>query len=433
MKTIFFLLCLTMLSAQLARSQTNEAPNPERASSDGQVIPLNHVPAAAEPWFLNTRDGIRYIINRNNLSIHDDSVAIAGELRTFYLPKKQIKSITIPESRTNFRDAFIPTLLLASMLTLSPDRATGSYIGSQKIIEYSYNDYSFANPSEYFSTPGISINSFLYSLGSAVVVGLFSHLLRTESETIWFSGDETPGQWERTIATKHSRLKFHGACSYVFSSASSDWKDANSRYGIVDQPEQRVQSYYTTELRPDITRFNLSRLVRIGYEIDETMEAGVAVQFDGIQRLYQNFRYVRPSTPPTIINRQLSEDCRTALVLATIQYQVFHYEPLSTRIAIGAGVGPSFITANGYGFDYQSAQRDLANRNGIGMMLFSSIEYRIDDKLSAGLTLDYTQAGSLTIDAQNISDSDNRVILMIDPVEIPLRSFALGFSFTTRL
>lgn len=433
MRTIFILLYLTMLCAQLSRSQTNEASHPEEATSGGQVIPLNHLAAAAEPWILHTRDGIRYIIDRNNLSIRNDSVAIAAELRSFYLPRKQIKSITIPRSRTNFRDAFLPTLLLSSMLTLSPDRSAGSYIGSQKIIEYSYNDYSFANPSEYFSTPGISINSFLYSLGSAVAVGLFSHLLRTESETIWFSGDETPEQWEKTIASKNSRLKFHGTCSYVFSSASSEWKDANARYGIVDQPEPRVQSYYTTELRPDITQFNLSRLVRLGYEIDQTMEAGVAVQFDGIQRLYQNFRYVRPSTPPTIINRQLSEDCRTALVLATIQYHVFHYEPLSTRIAIGAGVGPSFITATGYGFDYQSAQRDIANRNGIGIMLFSSIEYRIDDKLSAGITLDYTQAGSLTIDAQNISDSDNRVILMMEPIEIPLRSIALGFSVTTRL
>lgn len=428
-----FVLLIAVSSVTLPITSTAQ---PVKGKTTGDISIQSSIIHATSPmniydeWRLIQKNGHTVITDKSGISILGDTLIVHGNLRTLKFPSSSISQIWIPQSEHEFRNCFIGTFFLSAMVFLSPQNTSGYYLGSQKELQIIYNPNGAYITGESYMTPGISIYSGLLTVGSAVVGGIISHVLRSDDDVIMLNGEETETAWKELLSEQRSSWRLHGTASFVYSSSVTDWKKNHERYSIIDQSAAQSDAAYS---RPTVSNINVGRLLRLGYAIDRSWEIGLGYQADGIQRFYQNFIYARPGTPPTLFIREISQLSTINTLLATVQYSLIDLEPLRTRINAGVGVGPSFVTAKAYGDNPQFVSRTLYDRTHLGITIFYTAEYFIDRTLSCGVTIDYSNAGIMAIPTRTFTDYDNRALLILDSYDLSLASIGIGFGFTLNL
>jgi hypothetical protein len=416
-----------LLSAPLENIFAQEHP-PVREPVDPVSLTNADLPQdISQEWRVTTWKNKTIIADGRSILLDGRDLRIDGASKSLSLPCSDIASITIMPAKNGFRNGTIAGVFLSSLFLFSPVRTPGYYIGTQKERSGTYYTMYGTQYDESNVTPGLSGMSALYVAGSAVLTGLIAHMLKPEPHMIALDGSESPEDWRRIVEEQESRIRLHSSISIVASGAQSTWKEWNEKYSLGNET---VQSYYYSDPRPVMTNASMMRLLRLGYALTRDAEVGIAVQAEGIQRFYQEFRYARPGVPPQQYVRLVSQKASMLSMFATAQYRLATIPSLKIQLHGGGGVGLDFAAVDLYGYSTSTVSTRPVSTTLPAFMLFGSMEYMLDRSLSIGLTADVTYAGSLKLPAQSILDYDQRVILTIDEHSIPLASFGIGVSFS---
>lgn len=373
------------------------------------------------------RDGRIIVSDRNSVAHAGQSLLFNGTLRNLEVPKTSVASITEIPGRYHFRNAATLCGYAAAVFCLSPSGTPGMYIGSIRESSWSYY-YGYGERGA-FMFPGVSAYSVAGVASAAMIGGLLAHTLRSDERTTLLDGQESDAYWDG-VTDGASRFRLHGLASMVISGSQSAWRDAHAPYDIVDQPAVQTNSY---TVHPVMTRVNMTRLLRLGYEINPVWEVGAAFQAEAVQRFHQQFTYSRPAVPPQVYVRQFSQSAALNTLCAYAQRRLGVIPSLHARLTGGAALGLSSVTATGYGYDAYEAERQLTSATKPAALVFLSAEYVLDRTLSVGLTIDASYAGSITIPRHTFYDYDSRAVLTLNEFDVPLSSMGIGLGFSMGL
>ena len=368
----------------------------------------------AEMLFL-LRNGNVISADEQAVAWNSGQLAIKGTLRSLSIPTSDVRAVSLVPLRTGFRNGLAGGLFLSSMILFSPLSTPGYYVGK---VRSSSNDVVL---------PGTSFAAVLLAAGAGVTSAVLAQLTQAGMNTVSLDGSEDEAVWRLLLEDRAPRWHAYGLVSLVSSRQPADWRAEHEKYSFVStQPVQ--QYYYSSSTNNEMTDINFGRLLRIAYSVTPSLEVGIGYQGEGVQRFYEQLTYTRPGTPPQPIVQQVWNEARNDLFVVTGEYAI---ASIGRSLALrgGAGLGLAKGSAQVNNWDNRATTQRVAERSGVGYLVFASLDYHLDRSMSVALVADYSGSTPMRINAQHLQDYDGRSYVDVAAFDLSMNSVGIGVQF----
>jgi opacity protein-like surface antigen len=418
MRHIAFLAVLTALAVRVAPAQEREAGSRGGVTADDSAFVSTARPQdlSTEIW-LRLRHGSVIVADGDAVTPDGTTLRIDGTLRRMSVPMADVRAMSEMPGRHGTRNGLLGGGFLAAMFLLSPANTPGYYLGTVRTSQY-------GNAPE-VQFPGLSALGVLAAAGAAATVAWLSGTSEDGPRTTLLDGTEDAEAWRFLLEGTRRRWHLRGVAAFVASNVRDRWHAEHARYGMtaIDRP---TVTYYSSSTTVDPTDVNLGRLLSVGYDVLPRLEAGLALQADGVQRFYESVSFIRPGTPPQPVTQEVANEARTTSLFATARYAVVPAVVGGIGVHAGAGVGLSLIRVLANNYVVSSGDATILDVRRPAFLVFAGAEYLVDRQLSIGLHVDFSTCGSPTIPRQSIIDYDGRSYLDIDGFPLDMGSFGVG-------